>query len=451
MRKKRPSQGVVERLEPRGMMAVSAFVDTLSGALQIQLGENGDQATLTVVDLGSSVPIRFYEIAGTGLTAPASFPTAVVEAIDVSGAAGSQTFRIAGGAGLAVEDALRIGAGVEKTALYGHIDTAGVVVVKSPEIILGGGVRTGGEQIYEGQVRLDGNVVVDAGAADVRFTAPINGIGDDGFQNAATGQLEIRSGAETFFGGPVGAAVGLAGLTTDAAGTTVIAGGVVVTSGTGGQVYGDPVTLVANTSAASHVAFDAGSGPISFKDTLDGPVSITASTAGAISFAGAVGSKTVLSGLSITNAASVTAESPISLVGDGPNASFDGITIGSQVSDVALVGGGSITKFFGAGIVFTGTSLNSTIRGFDVHANQSYGILVNSGDYTGTVIAGNTIRGNGTFGGGGGTSEGGTSGGGTSGGGTSGGGTSGGGSFSRVGGDGVRVLGSRLTIGGEGS
>jgi hypothetical protein len=435
MRTKRSAPVLLERLESRDMMAVLAFIDEVSGELRVQLGGEGDQATLMAVDVeGSAASLqRAYQISGTGITAPMTFTAAEVNGIAVTGATGGQSFLVASAGGRTIDDAMKVGVGVESTAIYGQIDTAGIVLIRSPEIVLGAGVRTAGEQVYEGQVLLDGDVVVDAGTAAVRFTAPINGIGDGRFQHGASGHLEVRSGAETFFGGPVGAALGLAGLSTDAAGTTTIAGGVVVTNGEPGQSYGDPVTLVANTVAASQVSLAAGAGPISFQNTLDGPVSITASTTGAISFLGAVGSKTVLTGLAITSADSVTAEEPIHLVGEAANASLDGITIGGQVNAVTLNGGGSITKFANAGIVFGGTSLNSTVRGFDIHANRGFGILVNPGDYTGTVIAGNLIRGNGTFG-------------------TVGGGTpsfTDGNSFTRDAGDGIRILGSRLLVGGE--
>ena len=169
--------------------------------------------------------------------------------------------------------------------------------MESAETVLGNSVRSAGEQSYLGQVLLDGDVVVDAGTAPVRFLATIDGIGNGRFQHGASGNFEIRTAAETFFGGPVGGRLGLAGLATDALGSTRVAGGVVVTNGLQGLVFGDPVTFVGSTTAATNVMLNAGTGPIVFAATLDGAVAITSTTTGDTAFRSLVGSVTPLLGL----------------------------------------------------------------------------------------------------------------------------------------------------------
>ena len=510
MRRNRSLSLAAEPLERRHPLAVNAFVDTVSGQLLIQFGEDGDQATLTVADpAASTAPAQLiYQVTGTGLTAPATFEAAAVSGISVTGSAGSQSLLIADAGQLGVGHPLKVDDAVEKTAVYGRIDSPGIVLVKSAEIVLGNSVRSAGEQVYLGQVLLDGDVVVDAGTAAVRFMATLDGIGDGRFQHGATGNLEIRAGGETFFGGPVGGRLGLAGLSTDALGETTIAGGTVVTNGPQGQSFLDAVTFVANTVAGTNVILNAGGGPIVFASSLNGAVAVTSSTSGTTEFRGPVGSVTpllsldtdargttklgggldassvvvgtadfknavtlaapatltvdklrfgrsvdgghplfiaagqgnvdfvgtvgggeALAGLAITSAGSVSAKAPISLVGTDANAATDGIMIGPGVQSATFAAGGSISGFRGAGVVFGGTSLGSTISGFDIRSNGGHGILVNPGDYAGTVIAGNTIADNG----GPATTA-----------------PLGGSTFTRDAGDGILVMGSHLLVGGAG-
>ena len=299
MRRKTSPALAAEPLERRHLLAVTAFVDTLSGDLQIQLGEDGDQATLTAVDLAPSTapPYLVYQITGTGLASPLIFGFTNVAAISVSGGTGAQHFTVASAGNLAVGNPLKVDGTVEKMSIYGRIDSSGIVLVESAETVLGNSVRSAGEQSYLGQVLLDGDVVVDAGTAPVRFLATIDGIGNGRFQHGASGNFEIRTAAETFFGGPVGGRLGLAGLATDALGSTRVAGGVVVTNGLQGLVFGDPVTFVGSTTAATNVMLNAGTGPIVFAATLDGAVAITSTTTGDTAFRSLVGSVTPLLGL----------------------------------------------------------------------------------------------------------------------------------------------------------
>lgn len=388
MRRKTSPALAAEPLERRHLLAVTAFVDTLSGDLQIQLGEDGDQATLTAVDLAPSTapPYLVYQITGTGLASPLIFGFTNVAAISVSGGTGAQHFTVASAGNLAVGNPLKVDEAVETTAVYGRIDSSGIVLVESAETVLGNSVRSAGEQSYLGQVLLDGDVVVDAGTAPVRFLATIDGIGNGRFQHGASGNLEIRTAAETFFGGPVGGRLGLAGLTTEAVGTTTLSGGRLTA---GSAEFRNPVNLAAPTTLS--VA------KVRFGGTVDGayPLAIAGGT-GDVDFVGIVGGVNALAGLAITNAGKVTAAAAIMLDGTATNAASDGLTIGSAVDVVTLASGGSISGFRNSGIVYGGTAPGSRISGFDIRDNGGDGILVQGSHLLvgGKGQAGNVIRGN---------------------------------------------------------
>jgi len=104
--------------------------------------------------------------------------------------------------------------------------------------------------------------------------------------------LAVNTAGLTSFGGAVGGITPLTSLTTDAAGTTKIAGGSVATSGAAGQVYNDAVELQNNTTLTAQA-----SGPITFATTLDGPYSLNADTEGTTTFGGAVGGTMALASI----------------------------------------------------------------------------------------------------------------------------------------------------------
>ena len=447
MRRKTSPALAAEPLERRHLLAVTAFVDTLSGDLQIQLGEDGDQATLTAVDLAPSTapPYLVYQITGTGLASPLIFGFTNVAAISVSGGTGAQHFTVASAGNLAVGNPLKVDGTVETTAVYGRIDSPGIVLVKSPETVLGNSVRSAGEQSYLGQVLLDGDVVVDAGTAPVRFLATIDGIGNGRFQHGASGNLEIRTAAETFFGGPVGGRLGLAGLATDALGSTRVAGGVVVTNGLQGLVFGDPVTFVGSTTAATNVMLNAGTGPIVFAATLDGAVAITSTTTGDTAFRSLVGSVTPLLGLTTeavgtttlsggrltagsaefrnpVNLAAPTTLSvakvrfggtvdgayPLAITGGTGDVDFVGIVGGVQaLAGLAITNAGSVNA--AAAIMLDGTATNATSDGLTIGPAVNVVTLASGGSISGfrnsgivfggtapgSTISGFDIRGNG--------------------------------------------------------
>ena len=125
--------------------------------------------------------------------------------------------------------------------------SAGSVIDQAATTLNGASVDTGaGNQTYSGAVTLGANETLTGGSID--FTSTVDGNYD----------LVVNKGAGTVtFEGAVGSSgSGLASVTVDALGSTVLAGGSVRTSGT--QTYGGPVTLKGGAQAltASGVTFD---------------------------------------------------------------------------------------------------------------------------------------------------------------------------------------------------
>ena len=113
-------------------------------------------------------------------------------------------------------------------------------------LISGGGVTTTGGQTYNDPVTLGANATLNGTA--IAFNGTLN-------SDATPRTLLVNASAQTTFGGLVGGVSALASLSTDAAGTTVISGGGVTT--TGSQTYSDPVTLGANTTlSGTAIAFN---------------------------------------------------------------------------------------------------------------------------------------------------------------------------------------------------
>jgi len=151
----------------------------------------------------------------------------------------------------------------------------GSLTVSGTSDIDGGAITTTGIQTYTGAVTL--------GAAT---TLASTNTGDIDFQNTLDGAftLTVNTAGATIFGGAVGNSTELVSLTTDSAGTVQINGGIVKTSGVAGMVFNEAATLGADATLTA-----AGSGAITFADTLNGAFALTANTAGITTFGGAVG------------------------------------------------------------------------------------------------------------------------------------------------------------------
>ena len=149
-------------------------------------------------------------------------------------------------------------------------------------------IQTSGGQTYNGPVVLTANAVLaDLIGGAINFTSTVN---SDAI--ATPRALTVNTAGATTFTGAVGNTAPLASVTTDGAGagTTAINGGQVTT--TGGQTYGDAVTLGANTVLKSTPG-----GSIIFQKTLNGLFSLEADAAVNEVFNGVVGGNAALTNL----------------------------------------------------------------------------------------------------------------------------------------------------------
>ncbi|HEY4248298.1 MAG TPA: filamentous hemagglutinin N-terminal domain-containing protein [Lacunisphaera sp.] len=117
-------------------------------------------------------------------------------------------------------------------------------------LLNGGGVNTTGVQTYNDAVVLGADAVLSSAGAGSAGNIALNSTVDGPFA------LTVNTAGTTGFGGNVGGTAALAGVTTDAAGTTVfnVAGGTAAkptVKTTGAQSYNDPITLTADTALNS--------------------------------------------------------------------------------------------------------------------------------------------------------------------------------------------------------
>ncbi len=151
--------------------------------------------------------------------------------------------------------------------------------------ICGGSVTTTGVQVYADAVVLCANTTLTSTAGgSIVFQSTVNGDG------IADRSLIVNTAGITDFQGAVGNTQALAGLRTDAPGTTQIGGGSITTVGL--QTFSDDV-LLTNGAVLTSTA----SGTIQFLKTVNGPHSLTVNTSGLTSFQLEVGNTQALASL----------------------------------------------------------------------------------------------------------------------------------------------------------
>ncbi|QGN55300.1 hypothetical protein [Novosphingobium sp. Gsoil 351] len=137
--------------------------------------------------------------------------------------------------------------------------------------INGGAINTTGAQSYNDAVTLGaGTTLTSTGSGAITLGSTVNG----------AQALAVNTAGITTFLGTVGAGTALASLTTDAAGTTDLNGGTVITSGA--QTYNDAVVLSADTTLSA-------GGNIGFATTVDSDTTaraLTVNTSAATTFGG---------------------------------------------------------------------------------------------------------------------------------------------------------------------
>jgi filamentous hemagglutinin family protein len=151
---------------------------------------------------------------------------------------------------------------------------------------LGGGLGTvtATTITFNDAVTLTGGVGTTLNATAVTFAGTVNGTASN------TQTLTVNASDETVFTRTVGATVALSSLTTDAAGTTKLAGNVTAQT----QTYGDDVILTGNVILSGTTLASAN---VTFSDTLNGDVSNTRAltiNGNDVTFTGTVGADKAL-------------------------------------------------------------------------------------------------------------------------------------------------------------
>ena len=219
--------------------------------------------------------------------------------------------------------------------------------------------------------------------------------------------LVLNSQGTTSFSGAIGATNQLGSLTTDAGGTTQLAGGPVNTSDA--QTFGDAVILGADTSLSS------ANGSISFANAVDSDTTartLNISSGSTVSFDAAVGSSNPLASLTLAATGTTFADdvtttgiqnynTPVTLLNDvtfqGGEGQFTGGLDGNQ-KDLALN--------FIAPITIDGSETFGNIANLSVQNNANLSGTINTTgfqNYGGavTLVGDTTLQGtSGTFGGG---------------------------------------------------
>ena len=270
-------------------------------------------------------------------------------------------------------------------------DAGGVTAIN------GGSVRTSGTQIYNDAVTLNtASTLSTTGGGDITFNSTLNSA------SATARTLALNTTGTTTLGGIVGGTFALSTLTTNAGGTTAINGGSVTTSGAGGQVYNDAVTLNADT------ILNAGAGAINFANTLNSfdttARSLTLNATGTTTLTGIIGGTNVLSSLT-TNAGGVTTINASAITTSGAQTYNDAVTMATIAKVItstagAITFGSTLSGAFGlilsgnTGVTFTGavgtpTSLDVTAPNININANVT---TTGAQSYHGAItLGGNSV------------------------------------------------------------
>jgi CHAT domain-containing protein len=237
---------------------------------------------------------------------------------------------------------------------------------------LAGNVATGGNQTYGDGVILGNSIILSGN--NITFNSSLNGNArntsltvnavNPTFNGAvgnvvALGNLNVNGSRTTVFNNTVNAG----NLTTDAAGSTLIAGNI---STSGNQSYGDIVTLGSSVTLTGE--------NITFGQTLDSngtPQNFTGN-AGNLTFNGAVGGTSPLGDLTLTSSGSTTFFSTVNatnLIANGTAQLFNNVTTsGNQIFNGSLLLLNPLLLSSGKNITFNATvgtgdtpvSLNAT-------------------------------------------------------------------------------------------
>jgi hypothetical protein len=196
---------------------------------------------------------------------------------------------------------------------------------------------------FQDDLSIGANTAVSGSNATVTFGGRVNTLGS----NARS--LTVNTSGVTTFTGAVGDTNRLSSVATDAAGTTLILGGLV--SSTGAVTILDPAVLGANTSIAGT--------DVTFGSTVDGDAAgrnLTITGTGTTTFGGALGATQSLGRLLVND----QNNNRVTVVG-GNITTSNGMVFGGPVrlTQNSIMNGGSGTLFF-RGTIDTDTSASAT-------------------------------------------------------------------------------------------
>lgn len=302
--------------------------------------------------------------------------------------------------------------GGQSTVNLQSVTTTGDQSYQQNAVLSGSYATASGDFSVSGVTDLAADTTINAGSGAITFSGTVDG----------PHALTVNSTGATHFVRGVGQQIALTRLTTDAGGSTSTAG--VTTQD--GQTYGDTVTLngayqvndgeftVAGAATlAGQTSISTTGGDITFVSTVDatpgqGFTLRLVTDGGHTQLSGAVGAVNPLGGIGMANTAehtvaTVTAAGTVAVNGSLGYAGSSGLFIGDSVT-ADFSHGGTITDFTTSGVVFEGSSTNSTISNFTISDNVYDGIQIAAAagsvpyDFTGTQISDNTIYGNSAFG-----------------------------------------------------
>jgi hypothetical protein len=302
--------------------------------------------------------------------------------------------------------------GGQSTVRLQSVTTTGDQTYRQNAVLAGDYDAADGDFAVGGVTNLSGDTSVNAVSGDITFSGTVDG----------PHVLSVTSSGTTTFVRGVGEQVPLVSLSADSGVSTNSAG--VISSA--GQTYRGDVTLnglyqIDNgsfdvsgaTTLAGLVGVDTTGGDITFGGTVDGQTgqgfTLRLSTnGGETRLNAAVGKTHPLGGIAAVNTApdrtaAVIAAGTVDLDGSLGYAGAIGLLIGDRVT-ADFSRGGSIKQFTTSGVVFQGSSTDSTIGGFTIADNVYDGIQIAATggadpyDYSGTRITGNVIYGNSAFG-----------------------------------------------------
>ncbi len=205
-------------------------------------------------------------------------------------------------------------------------------------------LTTSGAQRWRGALGLTGAATLaSTGAGTLRFDGAIDG----------PGSLTVNTAGATEFNAAVGAAQALAALTTDAGGTTTLAGDVRTS---GALAFNDALTLAADATVTA--------GTATFAATVDGAHHLAVNAAGLTTFGAAVGGGTALAGLTTDAAGGTRVGADITTSGTQHYGDAVTLTAAADFTAATLVFDGALAAgSFQLGLQADALTLGGTVSG----------------------------------------------------------------------------------------